>query len=437
MATIGNTERHYDAAGNTIRVGPRSTDVMPPDPESPPPGDPLESAAYSGTEQATIGIDDGDAPPPGIVTRTFAYDAANRMASVSQDGNLTMSYRYNGLGERVYRSGSGQTAHTVFDPGGRWIGDYDEYGQAIQQAIWLGELPVGLMAPVEGQSNKLFYLQPDALGTPRVAIDPTRGAQGTAVWRWELQNEAFGEEMPNEDPDNDGTAFVLDMRFPGQQYDSATGLNYNYFRDYDSSTGRYSQSDPIGLNGGISTYGYVGGNPMIGIDPTGLAQPQRNPTTTPNFPRAPRRFTPPNLTPANDPFYGPARGIAITTVARMCTNPIGLGVVLMMIPGNVGQDASCSDDPSKLRDECRPDNTCPPCMTTAGRIVPVGTVGYRPLDVIPDTEMQHGVYGSHHNIFIANQYPHPKCDCFWAKQKWVAKPDALQPGWVPVEPFVK
>ena len=193
------------------------------------------------------------------------------MGSIRRTRRQAGRARRSGLGERVYRSGSGQTAHTVFDPGGRWIGDYDEYGQTIQQAIWLGELPVGLMARVEGQSNKLFYLQPDALGTPRVAIDPTRGAQGTAVWRWDLQNEAFGEEMPNEDPDNDGTTFVLDMRFPGQQYDSATGLNYNYFRDYDPSSGRYVQSDPIGLAGGISTYAYVGSNPLSFIDPVGLA----------------------------------------------------------------------------------------------------------------------------------------------------------------------
>jgi len=51
-----------------------------------------------------------------------------------------MSYRYNGAGERVHRTGSGKTVHTVFDPQGHWIGDYDAYGQPLQQAIWLGDL---------------------------------------------------------------------------------------------------------------------------------------------------------------------------------------------------------------------------------------------------------------------------------------------------------
>ncbi|TXI47418.1 MAG: DUF4329 domain-containing protein, partial [Lysobacter sp.] len=158
----------------------------------------------------------------------------------------------------------------VFDPSGRWLGDYDESGQSLQQAIWLGDLPVGLLARLDGGQRQLFYIQPDALGTPRVVIDPTRGAQGVAVWRWELEDEAFGDTEPNQDPDGDNTLFVLDMRYPGQQHDSATGFNYNYFRDYDASTGRYVQSDPIGLDGGMSTYSYAESNSLISIDRLGL-----------------------------------------------------------------------------------------------------------------------------------------------------------------------
>ena len=50
-------------------------------------------------------------------------------------------------------------------------------------------------------------------------------------------------------------------------------LDYNYFRDYDPAIGRYVQSDPIGLDGGLNTYGYVGGTPLLAVDPFGLREP--------------------------------------------------------------------------------------------------------------------------------------------------------------------
>ena len=67
----------------------------------------------------------------------------------------------------------------------------------------------------------------------------------------------------------DGTAFVFDMRLPGQRYECATGLNCNYLRDYDPSTGRCVESDPLGLRAGMSTYAYVHSSPSSGITPLG------------------------------------------------------------------------------------------------------------------------------------------------------------------------
>uniref|UniRef100_UPI00137B1350 RHS repeat domain-containing protein n=1 Tax=Steroidobacter cummioxidans TaxID=1803913 RepID=UPI00137B1350 len=86
-------------------------------------------------------------------------------------------------------------------------------------------------------------------------------------WRWDA--EPFGGGTVNNNPSGAGV-FDFHLRFPGQIYVAETGLNYNYFRDYDPSTGRYAQSDPIGLGGGLNVYGYVNGNPVSFLDPQGL-----------------------------------------------------------------------------------------------------------------------------------------------------------------------
>ncbi|MGD9730330.1 MAG: RHS repeat-associated core domain-containing protein, partial [Nitrospiraceae bacterium] len=89
------------------------------------------------------------------------------------------------------------------------------------------------------------------------------------MWRWD-QAEPFGNNPADEDPDSNSVAFDLPLRLPGQRYDQETGLHYNYFRDYDPSLGRYGESDPIGLKGGLNTYVYVLGGPLMRSDMFGL-----------------------------------------------------------------------------------------------------------------------------------------------------------------------
>jgi RHS repeat-associated protein len=108
----------------------------------------------------------------------------------------------------------------------------------------------------------VYYIHTDHLNTPR------RISDNQIVWRWD--NDPFGRHTANEDPDGDSQLFTFSLRYPGQYYDEETGLHYNYFRDYDPSTGRYIQSDPIRLEGGLNTYAYVGGNPTAYVDPLGL-----------------------------------------------------------------------------------------------------------------------------------------------------------------------
>jgi hypothetical protein len=67
----------------------------------------------------------------------------------------------------------------------------------------------------------VHYIEADALGTPRVVVDPTRGAQGTAIWTWDLNGEAFGTTAPNQNPDGDANQFVFNLRFPGQRLEVA------------------------------------------------------------------------------------------------------------------------------------------------------------------------------------------------------------------------
>jgi RHS repeat-associated protein len=205
---------------------------------------------------------------------SFTYTDRGRMSSATNAGG-TVNYLYNGLNQRVYKSGPTAlvptgAAYYAYDEQGQLLGEYDATGAPIYETIYLGSLPVGVMKQTGSAATgdiavSLYNLHADHIATPRII---TRQDQ-TIVWRWDTA-EAFGATMPDQDPSGLGS-FVFNQRFPGQVFDAETGLFQNWNREYNARLGRYIQSDPIGLEGGINTFGYVEGNPLSLVDPEGLA----------------------------------------------------------------------------------------------------------------------------------------------------------------------
>jgi RHS repeat-associated protein len=112
-------------------------------------------------------------------------------------------------------------------------------------------------------SAAVYYIHTDQLNTPRVIADQNQAV----VWKWE--SDGFGAVPPNEQL-GAAAAFEFNLRFAGQYFDRESNLHYNYFRDYDPQLGRYVQSDPLGIEGGIDTYNYVEASPLNLVDPYGL-----------------------------------------------------------------------------------------------------------------------------------------------------------------------
>ncbi|MDO8344562.1 MAG: RHS repeat-associated core domain-containing protein [Cellvibrio sp.] len=171
------------------------------------------------------------------------------------NSSLAASYSYNPLGQRTVKTLANGTKEIYhYDEAGHLISVTDGTGATLREYIYWGDQQIALV-----NYGVVYYIHSDHLNTPQVITD----ANQQVVWMGDY--EPFGKLAANQT-----NSIKLFSRFPGQYLDNETGLYYNYFRDYDPSIGRYIESDPIGLEGGINTYGYVVGNPVNNIDPKGL-----------------------------------------------------------------------------------------------------------------------------------------------------------------------
>ena len=144
-----------------------------------------------------------------------------------------------------YFDGDGSEYIEVSDATGKTTADAARF-------VRVGGGPVSMV-------TTLSYVHNDHLGTPQVMTDET----GNEIWR--AIYDPFGKAMID-----DASTVDMNVRFPGQYFDSETGCHYNYFRNYCPDTGRYLTADPIGLKGGFNPYLYADANPLTHVDPLGL-----------------------------------------------------------------------------------------------------------------------------------------------------------------------
>ena len=105
-------------------------------------------------------------------------------------------------------------------------------------------MPLSVAVPTVTEPDRLLWVHGNHMGVPTVITDAT----GTE------HSFPTGYALPG---------------FPGQSRTLAD-LYYNRYRDYDPTTGRYIQADPIGLAGGANPYLYAEANPLRFTDPLGL-----------------------------------------------------------------------------------------------------------------------------------------------------------------------
>jgi RHS repeat-associated protein len=207
-----------------------------------------------------------DAPPGVAVTSPASGATFNAPANIPITVSATDA---DGTIARVEVYANGSLVHTLTAPSFSFIltgvptGAYSLTAKAFDD-LNASTISTPVNVSVGTKPLQMYFIEVDHLNTPRRITD----ANQQVVWKWD-QQEPFGATVPDENPSGQGV-FDFPIRFPGQYFDKETGLVYNIARNYWPDGGRYVESDPIGLRGGVNPYVYVLNDPLSLVDPKGL-----------------------------------------------------------------------------------------------------------------------------------------------------------------------
>ena len=195
--------------------------------------------------------DNGNTLSDGV--RTYQWDAENRLIKITKGADI-YEFAYDGAYRRVLEKLNGVVIK-------RWVWDGTKIAEermpdgttTTRRYFTQGEQRIG------GADAGIYFYTRDHLGSIRELTD------SSAIVRAQYDYDPYGVRTKI------AGNLECDLGFTGHYYHAGSNLHLTLFRAYDQETGRWLSSDPIGENGGLNLYAYVGGNPINRIDPLGLS----------------------------------------------------------------------------------------------------------------------------------------------------------------------